>query len=74
MSTLDDLREVAAAVAELEAVIARRNLLIVQARDEGLPWDAISEACGLARQSAYNAYQRGIAIRATRALREATGD
>ncbi len=74
MSTLEDIRAVTDQIHGQRALVKERDMLIAQARDEGVAWDAIIEACGLARQSAYNAYQRGIALRATRALREVMGD
>jgi hypothetical protein len=51
-STVDRLRASAARLAVLKeeraAETERRDALIVQARDEGYPWDAIARAAGRA--------------------------
>lgn len=59
MDPLDELRLATAALREREALAARRNELLVKARDAGAPWREIQAVTGLTRQAAYEAYQRG---------------
>lgn len=60
MDPLNELRLVAAAIRERDALIERRGELIVAAYEARVPWADICLATGLTRQAAYNAYQRAI--------------
>ena len=60
MDPLNELRVVASAIRERDALIARRDELIVAAYEARIPWADICLATGLTRQAAYNAYRRAI--------------
>lgn len=55
---LEQITEASKALAETKIIAARRNALIKEAYEAGVPWNDIAEAAGMSRQAAYDALQR----------------